>query len=130
MEKKYVYNKTDQEIAQLAMDIVDEKVFGSWDLKGAEFSSILPLIFMPLMFIEEDTKEQVLKADTAHLYEYFSEASPRSVNGYPIFFSFRMLSKENSNQVFEKVELYKQFKSQILVSLESKIFELDETMSV
>lgn len=33
------------------------------------------------------------------LYEYMDKAGPRSVNGYPCFFSFRWLDKRDSRRV-------------------------------
>ncbi len=37
-------------------------------------------------------------------YEYIDKAAPRSVNGLPIFFSMRMLSRADQKRLSEKVQ--------------------------
>lgn len=47
------------------------------------------------------------KDEPGMIYEYFSEAGPRSVNGYPTFVSLHMVSQEDAIKVWEKYELIK-----------------------
>lgn len=68
--------RTSDELKKIGMDIVDGKIFVS---TMAEAESI-PVIFMPLMFLSE---EQV--KDIHILFEYYSNAGPCGINGYPIF---------------------------------------------
>jgi hypothetical protein len=46
------------------------------------------------------------------IYEYLSEASPRSINGFPMFTSLRILSKEETNKMLEYYKKYKEMKSE------------------
>ena len=79
---------TEQEIKQLALDIRDNKIFGSWAVP-AHSTNLLGMIFMPLVLGAE------IPQDVIHVYEYMDKAGPRSINGYPIFFSLLMITKDD-----------------------------------
>lgn len=46
------------------------------------------------------------------VYEYISEAMPRSINGLPIFSSMEILNKEETEIMFEYFEKYKKIKEE------------------
>lgn len=101
--------KTEQELKQLALDISDGKVFGSWDIPEGQ-DHMLGSIFMVLLFLTEDQRKEKPHA----IYEYFDKAGPRSVNGFPIFMSCHYLSKEETTQLQALVELIHEQKKQFL----------------
>jgi len=80
------------ELRQLALDIADGKVFGSWSLWGTQH--LLQIVFMPLAFMSREDLEAMTEKKVVHLYEYLSEAGPRCINGYPIFTSFRTITEK------------------------------------
>ena len=94
--KPYVYvPRTDDELKQLAMDIVAGKVFGSWSHPEA-----LRISFgLVLNFIDRATLQEMIDQDVALFYEYIDKASPRGVNGLPTFFSLRALSRSDAEKV-------------------------------
>lgn len=79
-----------QALAKLAQDFADGKVFTSWQVPRHD-EHLLPTIFMPIVFGGNNT----FPTNTAHLYEYYSEAGPRGVNGYPCFFSCGVLTDDD-----------------------------------
>lgn len=82
---------TDQ---QIASDIHNGKIFCDRHIRPHDVASVLGMVFMPLVMgakIDPD--------DTGMLYEYMSEAGPRSVNGYPIFMSMRVATKDQANRI-------------------------------
>jgi hypothetical protein len=94
----------EKELKQLALDVVEGRVFGTWNMKSCEHD--LPLVFMPLALMTEPLPE-----DTAHIYEHLDKAGPMSVNGMPTFVSCRILLKEDSDKLMPMVrELIKQRK--------------------
>lgn len=79
-----IEGKTVRELAQLAQDVVDGKVFGSWQIPEGQ-EDLFPMIFTPVLFAEQPE-------NAGHVYEYLDKAAPRCVNGYPIFFSMFYLA--------------------------------------
>lgn len=97
---------TDDEINALAEDIYMGKVFTSDHLRETDLR-MLPQIFTPLILADETLRAELLKEPIGMIYEHLSEAGSRSVNGYPIFFSFHAVSQDDAKRVWEKVEQIK-----------------------
>ena len=93
---------------QLAIDIVEGKVFGSWMVKNEHD---LGMVFMPLMF---GSLEENGLTDVAALYEYYDKAGPRSVNGMPCFMSMRYLSKAQVEELQVEINAYATLKESFL----------------
>ena len=101
-----IKNLTDDEINALAENIYRERVFTSNHIRQGDLE-MLPVIFMPLVFADEKLREHLLKDAPGMIYEHLSEAGQLSINGYPIFFSFHIVSQENTKKVWEKFEQIK-----------------------
>ena len=97
---------TDDEINALAEDIYRDRVFTSDQLRQGDLN-MLPVIFVPLVFADKKIIELMQKDAPGMIYEHLSEAGPRSVNGYPTFFSFHIVSQEDAKKVWEKFEQIK-----------------------
>lgn len=98
--KDYV-QKPDAELKQLAQDIYDQKVFTSAHVSRGEQYNIA-MIFMPIALGAFKGYTQEDLEDLGLMYEYYSEAMPRGINGMPIFPSVRLLNKLD----LEKVNVY------------------------
>lgn len=96
----------DDEINALAEDIYRDRVFTSDQIRQGDLN-ILPVIFMALVFADQKLIEKMQKDAPGMIYEHFSEAGPRSVNGYPTFVSLHIVSKEDAKKVWEKFEQIK-----------------------
>jgi hypothetical protein len=94
-EGKTIPRREISELRLLAVDICEMKVFTDRYCPPHE----LPRIFMPIALggLSDWTKEEA--EQIGMIYEYYSEAGPGSVNGFPHFMSFRMLGKEDANLV-------------------------------
>lgn len=97
---------SEQELKELALDIDRGMVFGSWALTLDEVRSS----FMPLMFINPSD----IPSNGAYIYEYLSEAGPRSINGRPVFFSMRILPIENISKLKEMLQQLENQRRQFL----------------
>lgn len=75
-------NLLKEELKQLAVDIVDGKVFGSWMIPEEHIDSLLPVIFMPIAFGASNQ----LDDKVCSLYGYYEEAKRETHDGFPIFF--------------------------------------------
>lgn len=79
------------------------RVFGSWMFPDeAEAERMMGMVFLPLLLGAE------VPRNTAHIYEYLSEAGPRQVNGYPIFMSMRLLTKDQTEELRSNIEAIQQ----------------------
>ncbi len=84
--------KTDEELKQLAIDVLAGQVFTDRSIKQGD-EHLARSIFMVLMFMGPK-HGAFLKEHCAMVYEYMEEAGPRGVNGYPMFMSFKWLTRE------------------------------------
>jgi len=82
--------RSDKELRELALDICEGRVFGSWMIKNMHD---LPMVFMSVALGVPIPK------DAAHLYEYWAESLPRSINGMPIFLNFKVVTKDEAEKM-------------------------------
>lgn len=97
--------KTDDEIKQMALDLRAGRIFTDRDLPK-EDAHLLTSVFIILGLLDNEAIAEIKNNPPAMIYEYMSEAGPRSVNGYPMFMSMKMLSKEDMPRliaVFERL---------------------------
>lgn len=96
---------TDEELKNIAIDLYHGKIFTDRDITE-ESNMSLGQVFLPIALgafsecTEEDLKQIGL------IYEYFSEAGPRSCNGLPGFFSFKLLSRTQFETAMEYLTEY------------------------
>lgn len=125
---------SDDDLKKIAKDIVDNKIFTDRHCSSNDIMSI----FMPMMFMghiswpTEDTRENKLIKiflkekeksykkrykiwlnNVGLVYEYLSKAGPMAVNGCPIFYSCRFLSKESTEKMFKYYDEYLKLKKEI-----------------
>jgi hypothetical protein len=97
--KKY-RRKSDDEIAALAKQIYRNEVFVSWMIENLHD---LPMVFMPLLFIDDDTRQQMLADEIQFFYADYNDASPRGINGNPCFMEMRVLDKDDGHRLHARV---------------------------
>lgn len=86
---------------QLAKDIATGKVFMDIFLREHEVQNIGHLIFMPMAFMDWSDWTDEDKSQFGAVYEYFDKAGPRSINGYPIFFSCGFIHRDDLRVVWK-----------------------------
>jgi hypothetical protein len=79
---------TTVELQTLAADICEGRVFTG---AMAQKAGTLDMSFPILLLADAATRKRIAAA--GEIYEYLDRASPRAVNGCPIFFSCRTMSK-------------------------------------
>lgn len=92
--------KTDAELRQLAQDIIDQKVLTTNQVPQDLWS----MVFLPLALGAS------IPVDTSLLYEYYSAATPRAVNGFATFFSFHYLTIDECNRLDPLIAAYVEMK--------------------
>jgi len=81
---------TDDKLREFIDDFVSNRIFTTAHLRDSQ-ADMIPNIFLPLALgcfskTQPESLDQI-----GVIYEYYEKASPRSINGLPIFFSFHML---------------------------------------
>lgn len=91
---------TDEQVRELALGIFRNEIFTECHIAERDMN-MLPTIFMPLGFMD---KKAVLdmqrKQRPGLMYAKMAECGPRSVNGYPMFFSVSMCSEPDAEKVW------------------------------
>lgn len=103
--------RTDEELKQIAKDCVDGKIFTSSMVKD---NDSLSMVFMPLIFMNEEQSKEFEKAIPYMLFEYYDKAGPRSINGMPIFYSFQQLSKQECEKLQDYVNKIREGISKVM----------------
>ena len=83
--------KSDAELRQLAMDIANGKVFTSNHIPAKEYDR-LPLIFLPLVMMNDQQRLRFVNDPPGMVYQYWGEDMlSYGFDGYPTFASYRVL---------------------------------------
>lgn len=96
--------RTRNELKQLAKDIHAGSVFTDRNVRPGDQERMLSMIFMPLIFLDEETIEKWKEDPPGMFYEYIEKAMPTGVNGYPMFMSMSYLTKKEAEIVVEYYE--------------------------
>lgn len=105
------YSHSEEELKQIAKDIVEGNIFTDRDLRKQDMEgSLVGLVFMPVLLMPNPA---AWLADAALLFEYWDKAGPRSINGYPIFFSVRKITKNDIAALEHYVKTYWEMKKEI-----------------
>ena len=109
----------DKELKKLAIDIVENKVFGTFHMNKCEIAN-MGMIFMPLLFMSDEQKQELSNNKAVHFYEYLTEAGPRSVNGFPTFMSVRNIVEKDWKKIVKYMAKYEARVSSFLNEGETK----------
>jgi len=102
-----IRKKTIEEIKKLAFATAKGEVFTSEMISKDEVVTVLQKIFVPLWVLSAGQIAEIKEYQPVMFYEYLSEAAPQqSVNGYPIFYSMRMLNASEFTQFRRWVKAY------------------------
>ena len=82
--------------------------------------SCLPVVFLPLAFMDEKQRQKLVDENVIHFYEYVDQAGPRSINGMPSFFSARNINQEEWEKVVKYIKEYETRVSSFLDKKEDK----------
>jgi hypothetical protein len=99
----------DKDLKQIAVDLYEGRIFTDRHLDDPKD---VGMVFMPIMLgaFSGKTEEELKKIGL--VYEYLSEAGPRSVNGMPMFYSCKILDNEETKIMFNHYDRYKIMKEE------------------
>jgi len=102
---------TDVELKQLALDISEGKIFGSWMLPPERAADLMHVVFMPLALGADKT---IQESDVWGIYQYIDKASRRTKEGYPLFMSFKILTKDDCAKLAPLLDRLRQLKQEFM----------------
>ena len=102
--------RTDEELRQIALDMFKGLVFSSYHCKSAREIS---MVFMPLLLLDDFISKEIKDNKVNFIFEYGDKASPRRINGKPIFFSFSYLLPDEEAKMFTFYNKFKEMEEAI-----------------
>lgn len=112
---------SNKDIAKLALEIYRGEIFTDRHIREGEGQDVLGMIFMPLIMMNDDQRQELIDNPPGLVYEYRASAGPRAINGYPMFSSCRFLAQEAADKVWKK---YKEIRAS-MESIEQEAVEKD-----
>lgn len=130
---------TNEELKKLVSEVYDQKIFTSFHCDSNTVTMVfMPILFLgarpsfpgksddikidrknklehvsEIIEYEEQTeiREEYIN-NIGMVYEYYDKAGPRSINGYPIFMSMHILSKEDTKRFIEMYQKYEEMRKE------------------
>lgn len=90
--------KNEQELKQIAIDLHSGNIFSDRHLTNPEDISS---VFMILSLLNKKQTKKLIDSEPGMIYEYIDKACPMSVNGYPTFLSYQILTKDEFKKMLE-----------------------------
>jgi hypothetical protein len=105
---------SNKELVKLAQDIKGNLIFHSNMLDNL---GLIHSVFMPLALMEHEELVKIAP-HVGLFYEYLTESGPRTINGYPIFTSVRMIHREDIPKLQEILNKLDRAEKSVLEELE------------
>jgi hypothetical protein len=97
ISKPQVYSsKSVSELKKIAHDIYIGKIFCNRQVEPSMFGTV----FMVWALLDPLEKKKMIDSGMSMVYSDMQDAGPRSVNGYPIFWSMSVLNKQDDRKVY------------------------------
>lgn len=102
VSKSTLPSLTEAQVKELALGIFRNEIFTDRHVAPHD-QRLMATIFMPLGLMgKKDILALQRKQRPGMLYAKMSEAGPRSINGYPMFFSLSMVSEADAKKVWDE----------------------------
>ncbi len=88
--------KSTSELKKIAHDIYIGKLFCNRQVEPNMFSSV----FMVWALLDPMQKKEMIDSGMSMVYASMEDTAPRSINGYPVFWSMSVLNKQDDRKVY------------------------------
>lgn len=103
--------KKQSELKDIAKDLVDGKIFSDRHIPEYD-RHLTSMIFMVLALGGSKFASSMIDQKITFVYEYLNETNPRAINGYPTFFTLRMLNDKDTEKMFKYYDKIKEMKEE------------------
>jgi hypothetical protein len=95
---------TDEQLREFVDDFVSNRIFTLHHIRNAERSHMAGMVFLPVALgVFSKFNPDSLKC-VGTIYESYSKALPRSINGMPIFMTFKVLHTKDWERAAKAIE--------------------------
>ena len=91
-----------QELKALAHEWSEGRVLFSTEVP----KEIINMVFMPLIFLSEEQRQELISENVFAFYGKMEDAGPRGINGYPMFMTMYRISEPDYKKVREYAKDY------------------------
>jgi len=109
--------KSEEVLKEIALGIIEGRIFCDRQIDNKEH---VPLVFMILALMDEQTAEQLKVQDVCLIYEYINKSGPMGINGMPTFFSMRCLNRTDTEKMMKYYEEADKMRKEFLGTPEDK----------
>lgn len=99
-ETKPPPHMTDDQLREFVLGCCDDKIFTSFHVHE-EPTDVLKLVFMPIAF---GALKTIKLDELGCIWEWWIQAGQRSINGYPSFFSMRVMHKDDWERAHKAID--------------------------
>ena len=103
--------KSAAELRRLAVLVEGGSIFTDRHIPPAIRQHQVGSTFLAWLLMEPEQQDELIEAGLGLLYEDMSAAGPRSSNGFPVFFSFQWLTKDEADRMFGFVRELRKFQA-------------------
>lgn len=98
-------DRPDDKIKQIAIDVLDNKVFTDRHLQGYD-ANLVTSVFMPIIFMDKKMRLQLQADGPGLIFEYYGARTQaaRGINGYPMFASMQYLTTSEAKKFWKFYE--------------------------
>jgi hypothetical protein len=100
---------SDERIKEIGIDLYKGLIFTSLQVQNP---SDIGMVFMPILLMDENQMAEFKELKPFVIFEYFDKAGPRSINGYPIFWSCCHATKEEWEKIYDIYSKMKRFEDE------------------
>lgn len=100
-----IESKTKDELNRIAEDLHAGRIFCD---RHCERVEDVRSVFMIIALMDREQLQQLGEDGVGLVYEYLDRAGPISVNGLPTFLSMKLLNRDDTEYVIDRVEKIKQ----------------------
>ena len=95
---------SEEDLRKFVLDFLENRIFTDKHIRPHDYASMAPMVFMPLVFgVFSKYNTESLK-QIGCVYAYMREAGPRSINGYPCFFSMHIVHIDDWARAAKAIE--------------------------
>jgi len=99
-QNKSISELSVKQLEEIAQGIYNGEIFTDRHCSAVE----IPIVFMPIALMTTEQWDKIITSDAGMIYEYLHAAGPRGINGNPCFFSMKLLTTGQANQVLKMLE--------------------------
>lgn len=94
--------KPDQELKTIARDWVEGRIMFTTQVPP----EMVKMVFMPILFLNDEQREQLIADEVFAFYGKMEDAGPRSFNGYPMFTAMTSVTEKEYEKLTRYVKSY------------------------